>query len=152
MRKAPSMQDLQAALADPANFEDASKPTGKILPMPTLEMGTFKAAVMHVANVALNVLAVAGIVLTIVGLSILGDRIYLSTTDTGTSKFETFLKKQGYYQQALAFKQQHEACKDTSNTLNLCKGATWLYLHPEIAVWPTRSMNGPVTVAQIPRR
>ena len=151
MAKAPSMAEIQAAAHQLSGGEE-TQVKSNVLTMPNLNIANFQEAFRYIANVVLNVLAMAGIVLTIVGLSIVGDRVYLSYTDTGSSKFEEFLKKQGYEQEALAYRQQQKACDDESGTLELCKGASWMYRHPEIIAWPSNNPESRPALAELPRK
>jgi len=141
-KAAPSMAELQIAMQDPANYPEASKqdPPKVLSPLSKTEkMMRNLEKLRTVGNVLLNLTMVVAVVFIVSFFAVLGDRLYLSWTDTGSSKFEGFLKSHGYVNEAIAFNQQQQACKDSSNTLALCKGAAWLYLHPDIAVWPTKS-------------
>lgn len=153
--QAPKMAAIQAALHEVEPEISGEEPPTKasVLSIPSLEIANFGEAFRYVMNVILNVLAVTAIVSVIVGATVIGDRLYLSYTDTGSSRFESFLRKQGYESEALAYKQQQQACRDDSDTLELCKGAAWLYRHPEIAVWPSQSIPEPSPkLAEVPGR
>jgi hypothetical protein len=151
MAKAPDMAELQAAMAGEQKEKQVEASLRQTLQLGSLQIATFGEALRHIGNVLLNVLVVALIVLGIAGISVAGDRLYLNATNTGSSKFEAYLRKQGYTEQALAYRQQQEACQDSSNALALCKGAAWLYIHPEIAVWPAKT-GARDAVADVPRR
>lgn len=130
----PSMEKLQAALAEAEeDMPEQPKRKSKIISWPQVPQAGER--LVQIKNLAID----CAIVLIIIVLTLVGDRYYLYYNDTGSSKFEAFLKSKGYGEDAIAYKQMQEVCLDSNNKLPLCKGAAWLYRHPEIAVWPDKT-------------
>lgn len=93
----------------------------------------------RITDAVINIAVVGGAVVLVAGLSVAGDRLYLQYTDTGTSKFEAFLRSRGYYELATAFRRQNEICQDSMNELGLCQIAAYSYLHPDMDFWPDKT-------------
>lgn len=156
--KAPDLRELQAAMVDTSHYElpedeEEEKPSTTKLKLNDGAGGKLGRgwnrflAFLHelpellrrIADIILNVISVAAVVAVVAVVSVLGDRLYLQYTDTGSSRFEAFLKERGYHEQALAFHQQNDICQDKRDALNVCAQTAYLYMHPEIPIWPDKT-------------